>query len=147
MQKDARQREDTQNDAMPSKPVGKPKSVRTSLLSKISTIPAEAQRHYVLVHFTYGAMQTQQSIARTKRQPWNGQCKQHQCCRLLLVSNNKNNLQAFQLTVLARYLLGVPLLVNDITNSVITWLSAYPMLLGPHLLPTPSPAASSIKAC
>ena len=51
MQKDARQRDDTQNDAMPSTPVGKPNSVCTSVLSKISTLTAEAQRYYMLAHF------------------------------------------------------------------------------------------------
>jgi len=121
MQKDARPREDTQNDAMPSMPVGKLNSVCTSALSKTNTLPADAQRHYILAHFTCDEMQTWHSAARTKRQRWIGQCKQHQCCQYLLV--------------------------NDITNSVITWLSAYPMLLDPHLLLTPSPAASSIEAC
>ncbi len=121
MQKDTKQRDDTQNDAMPSMPVGKLNSVCTSELSKIGTLPAEAQRYYVLAPFTYGAMQTRQSTARTKCQHCIGQCTQHQCCQ--------------------------DLLVEDITNNVITWLSANPMLLGPHLLLVPSPAASSIKAC
>lgn len=143
MQRDARQRNDTQNDAILGKPVGKLNSVCTPVHSKIGTLPAEAQRYHALAHFTCGAMQTQQSTARTKCQDCIGQRMRHQYCQDLLVSDVANVV----CTSCQSPACAILRLALSQSCSAITWLSAYPMLLAPHLLLTPSPAASHLQAC